>query len=163
MSSSAVGAGLDYIEMDPFAIAVHATTGAFGERAERVARSRDVRSRKRREAQAPITFKSTSVRPGSGDRWDVTGDLTIRDVTRPVTLDVEYCGAQLDPWGKMRAGFLGRTAINRDEFDISWNQMLETGGFLVGKGVKIDVDVDVEAARPPDRNSAGRVSGEALP
>jgi polyisoprenoid-binding protein YceI len=89
-----------------------------------------------------IKFRSTSVRPGRGDRWDVTGDLTIRDVTRPVTLEVEYCGAQVDPWGNTRAGFLGATEINRDEFDITWNQMLETGGFVLGKGVKIDVDVE---------------------
>jgi polyisoprenoid-binding protein YceI len=89
-----------------------------------------------------ITFRSTSVRPGRGDRWEVAGDLTIRDVTRQVTLDVEYCGAQVDPWGNVRAGFLGTTEINRDEFDITWNQMLESGGFLVGKGVKIDVDVE---------------------
>jgi polyisoprenoid-binding protein YceI len=89
-----------------------------------------------------ISYRSTSVRPGTSDRWAVTGDLTVRDVTRPVTLDVEFCGAAVDPWGKMRAGFLGATEINRDDFDITWNQMLESGGFLVGKGVKVDVDVE---------------------
>jgi polyisoprenoid-binding protein YceI len=94
------------------------------------------------ERYPQITYRSTSIRPGAGDRWEVAGNLTLRDVTRPVTLDVEFCGAQRDPWGNMRAGFLGTTEIDREDFDITWNQRLEAGGFLVGKGVRIDVDVE---------------------
>jgi polyisoprenoid-binding protein YceI len=93
-----------------------------------------------------IRYRSTSVRAEDTDRWKVTGDLTLRDVTRPVTLDVEFCGAAVDPWGNVRAGFLGTGEINREDFHITWNQALETGGFLVGKGVKIELDV--EAVRP---------------
>ena len=76
------------------------------------------------------------------------GDLTVRDVTRPVVLDVEYSGAVVDPWGNLRAGFLATTEINREDFDITWNQALEAGGFLVGKGVR--VEIDVEAIRRAD-------------
>jgi polyisoprenoid-binding protein YceI len=88
------------------------------------------------------------VRSVAHDRWEVTGDLTIRDVTRPVTLDVEFCGVATDPWGNLRAAFLASTEINRDDFDVSWNQALEGGGFLVGKGVRIELDI--EAVRESD-------------
>jgi polyisoprenoid-binding protein YceI len=89
-----------------------------------------------------IRFRSTSVRPGDRDRWAVTGELTIRNVTKEVTMEVEFCGAAPDPWGNVRAGFLASTEINRDDFDVSWNQMLETGGFLVGKGVRVEIDAE---------------------
>ena len=89
-----------------------------------------------------VKFRSTSLRPGIGGKWDLTGDLTIRDVTRPVTVQIEFCGVARDPWGNLRAGFLGTTEINREEFDITWNQALEAGGFIVGKGVKVEVDVE---------------------
>jgi polyisoprenoid-binding protein YceI len=89
-----------------------------------------------------LRYRSTAVEAAGEDRWAVTGELTIRDVTRPVTLSVEFCGAAVDPWGNTRAGFLATTEINREDFHISWNQALETGGFLVGKGVKIELDVE---------------------
>jgi polyisoprenoid-binding protein YceI len=89
-----------------------------------------------------IRFRSTSVRVGDADRWALNGDLTIRDVTKTVKLDVEFCGAAPDPFGSVRAGFLASGEINRDDFDVSWNQMLETGGFLVGKGVKVEIDAE---------------------
>lgn len=89
-----------------------------------------------------IPFRSRSVRPGRGDRWQVTGDLTIRDLTRSVTLDVEFCGAAIDPWGQVRAGYMAETEIDREDFAVTWNQALEAGGFLVGRGVKIEADVE---------------------
>jgi polyisoprenoid-binding protein YceI len=89
-----------------------------------------------------IRYRSTSVVPAPDDHWRVDGDLTIRGVTRPVSLNVEFCGAATDPWGNTRAGFLGTTEINRDDFDITWNQVLETGGFVLGKGVKVEIDVE---------------------
>ena len=100
------------------------------------------------ERYPEVRFASTSVRPGDKERWQVTGDLTVRDVTRPVALDVEYNGAMVDPWGNLRAGFLATTEIDRENFDITWNQALEAGGFLVGKGVRIEIDV--EAIRQAD-------------
>ncbi|MGH2476371.1 MAG: YceI family protein, partial [Candidatus Limnocylindrales bacterium] len=88
------------------------------------------------------TYHSTAVRPAAGDRYEVVGDLTNRHVTRPVTLDVEFEGVAVDPWGGVRAGFVATGEINRDEFDVTWNQALETGGFLVGKGVRVELDVE---------------------
>ncbi len=91
-----------------------------------------------------LTFRSTGVRQSGGD-WKVDGELTIKDVTRPVTLDVEFEGANTDPWGNGRIAFAGETEINREDFGITWNQALETGGVLVGKAVKIVVDVQAVA------------------
>lgn len=87
----------------------------------------------------------------AGDRWEVTGDLTIRDITRQVTLDVEFCGLASDPWGKLRVAFLAWTELNREDFDVGWNQALEGGGFLVGKGIRIELDI--EAVRESERQS----------
>ena len=88
-----------------------------------------------------IRYRSTEVR-AVADKWEITGDLTLRDVTRPVTLVVEFCGVATDPWNNLRAGFLGATEINREDFSVTWNQVLESGGFLVGKGVKVECDVE---------------------
>jgi polyisoprenoid-binding protein YceI len=90
-----------------------------------------------------ITFRSTSVAPGRDpDRYVVVGDLSIRGVTRPVTLDVELEGVATDPWGGTRVGFVAVGEINREDFDVTWNQALETGGFLVGKGIRIELDIE---------------------
>jgi polyisoprenoid-binding protein YceI len=94
-----------------------------------------------------IGYHSTSVHP-AGDKWEVSGDLTLRDVTRPVAFVVEFCGVATDPWGNMRAGFLGQTEINREDFAVTWNQVLEAGGFLVGKGVKVEVDIEAVFEQP---------------
>lgn len=92
-----------------------------------------------------ITFKSTKVeRKGKTDLL-VTGDLTIRGTTRPVTLDVEYAGRAKDPWGGERAGFSATTSINRKDFGLEWNVALETGGFLVGD--KVDIVLEIEAIK----------------
>ena len=93
------------------------------------------------ERYPEIRYLGTSVRP-EDDKWAVTGTLTIKAVTRAVTLVVEFCGAQPDPWGYVRAGFLANTEIDREDFDITWNQMLESGGFLVGKGIRIEIDAE---------------------
>ncbi len=97
-----------------------------------------------------IEYRSTKVREGKGDKWDVDGLLTVRGVTRDVSLSVEFCGVNPDPWGKVRAGFLATTEINREEFDLTWNQALETGGFVVGKGVKIEIDAEVVLGEDDD-------------
>jgi polyisoprenoid-binding protein YceI len=72
-------------------------------------------------------------------------DLTIRDVTREVPLDVEYGGRGKDPWGNERAGFTASAAIDRKDFGLQWNQVLETGGVLVGD--KVDIDLDIQAVK----------------
>jgi polyisoprenoid-binding protein YceI len=93
-----------------------------------------------------ITFKSTGVERTGDTSLKITGDLTIRDVTRPVVLDVEYEGLGLHPAGGTRAGFTASTEIDRYDFGVSWNQALETGGLLVGKKVRIELDVQVKSA-----------------
>jgi polyisoprenoid-binding protein YceI len=89
-----------------------------------------------------IKFTSTSLRPGDVGHWDMTGDLTVRDVTRQVLLGVEFSGATVDPWGNLRSGFDASTRIDRDQFGITWNQALEAGGFLVGKEIRVEIDVE---------------------
>ena len=86
-----------------------------------------------------IDFVSTSVE-GSESKYWVTGDLTIKGVTRPVTLDVEYHGLAADPWGNTRAAFSATTEIDRNDWGLSWNVALETGGVLVGPKVKIEIE-----------------------
>jgi polyisoprenoid-binding protein YceI len=88
-----------------------------------------------------IRFKSTKVELPGGNRVVVTGDLTIRDVTRPVVLQVEFTGLSQDPWGNRRAGFSATTEIDREEFGASWNLALEAGGWLVSKTVQVELDV----------------------
>jgi polyisoprenoid-binding protein YceI len=92
-----------------------------------------------------LTFKSTRVisdGPDSG-AFRVDGDLTIRGVTRPVSLRVTEEGRTRDPWGGDRVGFSGSTKINRRDFGLTWNQVLEAGGFAVGDEVKITLDVEL--------------------
>lgn len=90
-----------------------------------------------------ITFKSTKVEPYSNnEKAKVTGDLTIRDVTKSVVLDVEFLGETKSPFGDVRVGFAGTTKINREDFGLTWNMALETGGWLVGKDISITVDVE---------------------
>jgi len=89
-----------------------------------------------------IKFTSTSLRPGHVGHWDMTGDLTVRDVTRQVLLDVQFSGATVDPWNNLRSGFDASTRIDRDQFGITWNQALEAGGFLVGKEIQVEIDVE---------------------
>jgi polyisoprenoid-binding protein YceI len=90
-----------------------------------------------------LSFRSTAVRAGDEPgHYLVDGDLTIRDVTRPVTLDVEYLGWSDDPWGGQRAGFSASTEIDRDEFGANWNVVVETGRLLVGKRVRIELEVE---------------------
>jgi polyisoprenoid-binding protein YceI len=89
-----------------------------------------------------MTFQSKRVeRAGSG--YKVVGDLTIRDATREVTLDVEPTGTGKDPWGNQRLGFSAKTSISRGEFGLKWNQALETGGVLVSDNVDIEVEAQV--------------------
>ncbi len=92
-----------------------------------------------------VTFKSTKIAPAGGDKLNVTGDLTIRDVTKPVTIAVERLGKAKDPWGNNKIAFNGKLTIERDEFGAKWNQVLETGGVLVGKEVEIDLELQAIA------------------
>ena len=92
-----------------------------------------------------ITFRSTGVTRTASDRLRLDGDLTIKGVTRTVVLDVEQLGTAKDPWGNERAAFSATTAVDRKEFGLTWNQVLETGGVMVGD--RIEIAIDIEAVR----------------
>jgi polyisoprenoid-binding protein YceI len=92
-----------------------------------------------------IVFRSTKVEQSKGGDWKVKGDLTVRDVTKPVVLDVEFEGSHPTPWGTTPIGFSASTELDREDFGLTWNQTLETGGVLVGK--KIRIELNVEATR----------------
>ena len=92
-----------------------------------------------------LTFKGKRVEKQSDERMRVVGDLTIRGATREVVLDVEYAGQTKDPWGNERAGFAAKTSIDRRDFGLTWNQLLETGGLVVSD--RIDIEIVVEAVK----------------
>ncbi len=94
-----------------------------------------------------LRFESTKVEKVSSDRYRVHGDMTIRDVTRPIVLELEHGGQAKDPWGNQRAVFNATTSLSRGEFGLKWNQALEAGGVLVGDRVEIELEVQaVQAA-----------------
>lgn len=97
---------------------------------------------------AAVTFKSTRVSQGKGGELEVSGDLTIRDVTRPITLQVDPLPpAVSDPWGNTKRGATARASVNRKDFGLTWNVALETGGFVVGDKVDIEIEVELVKAR----------------
>ncbi len=101
------------------------------------------------ERYAVLTFRSTAVEVMGNGRVRVTGALTIKDVTRPVTLDVTYEGSQVDPLGGIRAGFSAVTEIDREDFGITWNRLAEAGSLLVGRKVGIELDVELVESTVP--------------
>jgi polyisoprenoid-binding protein YceI len=92
------------------------------------------------ETYPTLDFVSTGVRLENGD-FLVDGDLTIRGITKPATLELEFGGFGTDPWGNYKAGATAKTVINREDFGLVWNAALETGGVLVGKDVTITLDL----------------------
>jgi len=96
------------------------------------------------ETYPDITFVSTHV-ARDGDDWTITGDLTIKDVTKPISIEFEQTGSARDPFGNVRLGFEGQTTINRKDWGLSWNAALETGGFLVSDKIKLDFDISAIA------------------
>lgn len=92
-----------------------------------------------------LDFVSTEVRPVAGG-YEVDGTLTIRGTSRPVTLGMEYAGVMEDPWGNEKAIFSASTKINREDFGLTWNAPLEAGGWLVGKEVVIEIEVQAAKA-----------------
>lgn len=88
-----------------------------------------------------LTFQSTAVKRTKDDTLAVTGDLTIHGVTRPVTLEVEELGGGKDPWGNQRLVWSAKTEINRKDFGLNWNQVLEAGGLLVSEKIAIELEI----------------------
>lgn len=99
-------------------------------------------------AQFPvIKFTSTSFEKIDEESYRLAGNLTIKDISRPVEFRVSYGGQAVDPWGNLRAGFKVEGNINRFDFGLSWNALLETGGAVVGKNVKIEASVELVASK----------------
>ena len=96
------------------------------------------------ETHPTMTFTTTGL-SGSGSDYQLAGDLTIRSVTKPVVFDLEYQGVGKNPWGATVAGLIATTKISREEFGLTWNQALETGGVLIGD--KIDIELDLELTK----------------
>lgn len=89
-----------------------------------------------------MTYKSTSVKP-AGDKWKTEGELTVHGVTRTVPLTIEFVGATTDPWGGARVVFSAEADIDREDFGLTWNAALETGGVLVSKAIKIEIEAEL--------------------
>ena len=88
-----------------------------------------------------ITFASTAVEQVDAGNYRVTGDLTIKSVTKPVTVDFEYTGTAVDPFGNTRVGFEGSTTVNRKDWGVNWNAALEAGGVLVSEKVTLEFEI----------------------
>lgn len=95
------------------------------------------------EKYPEITFKGSSVRQIDDEHFTALGYLTIRGISKPVQLDIEYGGTVNDPWGNVRTGFSLSTSIDRFDYDLKWNALLETGGAMVGKTIKISADIEL--------------------
>lgn len=93
------------------------------------------------EKYPTIKFASTDVQLVSDDRVDIIGDLTIKDVTRQITLPMEFTGAATDPFGNERVGFEGAVKVSRKDYGLTWNAAMETGGLLVADSVKLTFEV----------------------
>ena len=88
-----------------------------------------------------ITFRSTSVEKVGDDTYRLTGDLTIKGTTKPVTVDFEFTGTAVDPFGNVRVGFEGSTTISRRDWKVEWNAPLEAGGVLVSDNVTLEFEI----------------------
>ena len=93
------------------------------------------------ETYPTITFTSTSVEALDADTYRVTGDLTIKDVTKPVTIDFDVAGTAVDPYGNTRLGLDGSVVVNRKDWGVNWNAALEAGGVLVSEKVTLEFEV----------------------
>jgi polyisoprenoid-binding protein YceI len=98
------------------------------------------------ETYPEITFRSTAVRQTGATEFDLTGDLTIKGVTRAITIPFTYEGAATDPFGNVRAGFEGSVAINRKDYGVTWNAALETGGVLGSDTITLEFEVSAVKA-----------------
>lgn len=145
---------LDWNEADPSASQVEANIDAASIDTGVADRDAHLRSADFLDvARFPqISYKSRKIEAAGKGRLRVTGDLTVHGVTREVPLDVEILGRGKDPWGKQRTGFSATASIDRKEFGLKWNQVLEAGGVLVGE--RIDVEIEVQAVLAEARQTA---------
>lgn len=97
------------------------------------------------ESHPHMAYRSTGLTPKGEGRYRVDGELTIKGVTRPVSLDLTFEGVGVDPWGNQRLGFSAVAELDREQFGLTWNQVLETGSVLVGK--KVTIEIEAQAVR----------------
>ena len=135
-------------EDDPESASIDLTIPVAGIDTHEAQRDAHLRSADFFEAEKypALRFRSARIARAGNGKFTVTGDLTIRDVTKPITLTIESGGRVRDPWGGERIGFSTSTKINRKDFGLRWNQALETGGVLVGDEVKISVELELKAS-----------------
>ncbi len=100
------------------------------------------------ENHPTLTYRSTSVEKIDEDLYRVTGDLTLRGVTKPITIDFTFVGSSVDPYGNTRIGLEGSTVVHRKEFGLNWNAALDSGGVLVSD--KVTLEFDVSAIKSQD-------------
>lgn len=91
-----------------------------------------------------MIFKGKSLKKVGKNKYKLSGDLTIRDITKSITLDVVYNGTVKDPWGNTKAGFKVKGTLNRFDYGLKWNTLMETGGAVVGKEIEIKVDLELQ-------------------
>jgi len=103
------------------------------------------------ETYPTMTFTSTKVSEVKDGKFKLTGDLTIKDVTKEVTFDCEFPGVVKDPWGNTRAGFSAETTINRQDFGVTWSTVLEGGGLALGNDVDLKLEFEAIKAKPKDQ------------
>ncbi len=106
------------------------------------------------EQNPSISFKSTKVEVTGDNTAKLHGDLTISGVSKPVVLAVEYQGNAKSPWGTTNYGFSAHTKINREDWGLTWNAALETGGWLVGKEISIDIELELVQVAEPEKAAA---------
>jgi len=108
------------------------------------------------EKYPEITFKSDSVKPAGKDKYNVTGTLTMRGVSKKVTLPVTYTGEVKDPWGNTKAGFETSTTLNRKDYGIVWNQAVDNGGVILGDDVQIEINLETQKQAPKAAAKPGK-------
>jgi polyisoprenoid-binding protein YceI len=96
-----------------------------------------------------LIFRSTAIVPKGPNQFDVTGELTLRGVTKRVVIPMSYLGRAVDPWGNRKIAFEGEVTLNRKDFGLNWNAAIETGGFLVGDEVKVGLSIQAAAVQEP--------------
>ncbi|MDQ6885140.1 MAG: YceI family protein [Candidatus Dormibacteraeota bacterium] len=95
------------------------------------------------------TFKSKRIEGKDPKQFKIVGDLTLHGITKEITLDAHFGGEGTDPWGNRRVSFSAETKLNRKDFDLTWNQALEAGGFILGDDVKVELEVEAVPAQKP--------------
>src|SRR5579859_4973422 len=108
------------------------------------------------EKYPKITFKSKKIDVVNANHARITGDLTIKDVTKEVVLDTEYTGVVKTPWGSTMVGFSAHTKINRKQWGLTWNAVVESGALVVGEDVNIDIEVEFAKAEQPTEAAAAK-------